>query len=169
MKNTSMLITTIVMAALSAAALFVAYQKGRHVEGLVNAKNLTLQVLPLLVFALLLAGTVQVLIPKAVISQWLGQESGLKGILIGSAAGAFLPGGPFVTLPIVMGFVKIGTSIPVAVAMITGWALLSIARFPMEVGILGPKLALIRLASVIVLAPLAGLMASLIMKVFKVG
>jgi hypothetical protein len=39
----------------------------------------------------------------------------------------------------------------------------------MEVGILGPKLALIRLASVIVLAPLAGLMASLVMKVLKVG
>ncbi len=169
MKNTSMLITTVVMAVLSAAALFVAYQKGRHIEGLVNAKNLTLQVLPLLVFAFLLAGTVQVLIPKAVISQWLGQESGFKGILIGSATGAFLPGGPFVTLPIVMGFVKIGTSIPVAVAMITGWALFSIARFPMEVGILGPKLALVRLASVIVLAPLAGLIASLIMKVLKLG
>ncbi len=110
----------------------------------------------------------QVLIPKAIISKWLGQEAGFKGILIGSATGAFLPGGPFVTLPIVMGFVKVGTSIPVAVAMITGWALFSIARFPMEVGILGPRLALIRLASVVLLAPAAGLMASFIMRVLKI-
>jgi uncharacterized membrane protein YraQ (UPF0718 family) len=168
MKNNSMLITTIVMGVLSAAALYAAYMKGKHMEGLINAKNLTLQVLPLLVFAFLLAGTVQVILPKAVISNWLGQDSGFKGILIGSAAGAFLPGGPFVTLPIVMGFLKIGTSIPVAVAMITGWALFSIARFPMEVGILGPKLAFIRLASVIVLAPLAGLIAKLIMRVMGI-
>ncbi len=169
MRNSTMMITTVVMAALSAVALVLAYQKGRHIEGLVNAKNLILQVLPLLVFAFLLAGMVQVLIPKALISKWLGQEAGFKGILIGSATGAFLPGGPFITLPIVMGFVKIGTSIPVAVAMITGWALFSIARFPMEVGILGPRLAVVRLASVIVLAPLAGLIASFIVRVFKIG
>jgi uncharacterized membrane protein YraQ (UPF0718 family) len=125
-------------------------------------------VLPLLFFAFILAGMVQVLIPRELISQWLGEESGFRGILIGSATGAFLPGGPFVTLPIVMGFVKVGTSMPVAVSMITGWALFSIARFPMEVGILGPKLALVRFASVIVLAPLAGLIAGLIMKLLKI-
>lgn len=169
MKNNSMTITTIVMAALCVAALAVAYQRGRHIEGLENAKNLSLQVLPLLVFAFLLAGMVQVLIPRELISQWLGEESGFKGILVGSATGAFLPGGPFVTLPIVMGFVKVGTSMPVAVSMITGWALFSIARFPMEVGILGPKLALVRFGSVIVLAPLAGLIASLVVKVLKIG
>jgi len=168
MKNNSMMITTVVMAVMSAAALFFAYQKGKHVEALVSAKTLTIQVIPLIVFALLLAGTVPVILPKAVISNWIGQESGFKGILIGSAAGAFLPGGPFVTLPIVMGFLKIGTSIPVAVAMITGWALFSIARFPMEVGILGPKLAFIRLASVLVLAPLSGLIAKLIMQVLRI-
>jgi uncharacterized membrane protein YraQ (UPF0718 family) len=169
MKNSSMWISTVVMAVLSAAALVLAYQKGRHVEGLANAGNLALQVMPLLVFAFLLAGLLQELIPRELISQWIGHESGFKGILVGSAAGAFLPGGPFVTLPIVMGFIKIGTSIPVAVAMISGWALFSLPRLPMEVGILGPRLALIRFASVIVLAPLAGLIARVIVQVLKIG
>ncbi len=59
MKMTSMNVTTIVMAVLSLVAFVFAYQKGRHIEGLANAKNLTLQVLPLLVFAFLLAGYVR--------------------------------------------------------------------------------------------------------------
>ncbi len=162
-----MLSATIIMAVLSAAALLVAYHRGRHIEGLVNARDLALQVLPLLVFAFLLAGVVQVIIPKAVISQWLGQDSGIKGIIIGSVAGSLLPGGPFVTLPIVMGFAKVGASIPVLVAMIAGWALLSVARIPIEVGILGPRLALIKLASVVVLAPLAGLIARALVKLLR--
>lgn len=167
MKNTSMVATTAVMAALWLVAMFIAYHKGRHIDGLRATKDLTLQVLPLLVFAFLLAGMFQVIIPKTVISEWLGEGSGLKGIFVGSAAGALLPGGPFITLPIVMGFGKLGASIPVMVAMIAGWSLLSLARIPMEVGILGPRLAVIKFASVLVLAPVAGIIASIIVKVLK--
>jgi uncharacterized membrane protein YraQ (UPF0718 family) len=169
MKNTSFLWTTIVMATLSLIAFYFAYQKGKHLEGLGIAKTLFVQLLPLLIFAFILAGMVQVLIPAELVSKWIGAESGFKGIVIGSIAGGLLPGGPYVTLPIVLGMYKVGTSIPVLVAMITGWSLIAVARLPMEIGILGPKLTLIRLASVIIFAPLAGLMAMLIMKIIKIS
>lgn len=169
MKNTSFLSTTIVMAVLSLVAFYFAYQKGKHLEGLGVAKTLLIQILPLLIFAFILAGMVQVLIPAELINKWVGSESGFKGILIGSLAGGLLPGGPYVTLPVVLGMYKVGTSIPVLVAMITGWSLIAVARLPMEIGILGPKLTLIRLASVIIFAPLAGLIAMLIMKIFKLS
>ncbi|MFQ6049931.1 MAG: permease [Candidatus Paceibacterales bacterium] len=164
-----MLITTIVMAILSLIAFFIAYNKGKHLEGFVIAKDLTIQVLPLLIFAFILAGMFQVLIPTDLIAKWIGKESGLKGIFIGTIAGALLPGGPYVTLPVVVGLAKIGASIPVLVAMLTGWSLIALARLPMEIGIIGPKLALIRLASVVIFAPLAGLMAKLIIKVFNIN
>lgn len=169
MQNSSMLITTIVMAILSLIAFFIAYNKGKHLEGFVIAKDLTIQVLPLLIFAFILAGMFQVLIPTDLIAKWIGKESGLKGIFIGTIAGALLPGGPYVTLPVVVGLAKIGASIPVLVAMLTGWSLIALARLPMEIGIIGPKLALIRLASVVIFAPLAGLMAKLIIKVFNIN
>ena len=164
-----MLFTTIIMAVLSLIAFVVAYNKGQHVKGLIVAKDLTIQVLPLLIFAFILAGMIQVLIPPELISKWIGQQSGFKGIIIGSIAGGLLPGGPYVTLPIVVGLAKVGASIPVLVAMITGWSLIAVGRLPMEIGILGPKLTFIRLASVIIFAPLSGLMAKLIMKLFKIG
>jgi uncharacterized membrane protein YraQ (UPF0718 family) len=62
---------------------------------------------------------------------------------------------------------KLGASIPVLVAMIIGWSLIAIMRLPMELGILGPCLTLIRLTSTIILAPIAGLIAKFLMKVLK--
>lgn len=48
------------------------------------------------------------------------------------------------------------------VAFLTGWSLYAVGRIPMEVGILGWKLAGMRLASVIVFPPLAGWIAQLL-------
>jgi len=169
MKNSGMTTTIIIMATLSIIAFLLAYSKGKHIEGFVAAKNITFQVLPLLIFAFILAGMIQALIPPELVAKWIGGKSGFKGILIGSLAGGLLPGGPYVTLPIVVGLGKIGASIPVLVAMITGWSLIAIGRLPMELGILGPKLTLIRFASTIVFAPIAGFMAVLIIKIFKIN
>ncbi len=56
------------MAVLCLAAFYLAYQKDRHLDGLLIAKNLTFQVLPLLVFAFILAGMVQVLVPAEMVA-----------------------------------------------------------------------------------------------------
>lgn len=167
MENSSIFITTLIMAVLSLAALAFAYAKGQHMMGLVVAKNLLVQTLPLLVFAFILAGVIQSLMPADLISEWIGKESGFKGILIGSVAGGLLPGGPFVLLPLIAGMSQIGASIPVLVAMMTGWSLLAVSRLPMEIAMLGPKLTIIRLVSVFIFAPLAGLVARLIVRVFN--
>ena len=80
--------------------------------------------------------------------------------MLGSIAGALTPGGPFVNLPIAVGLFKAGASIGVMVAYITGWSLWAIARLPIEVGLLGWKFTLIRLASVLIFPPIAGLIAN---------
>jgi hypothetical protein len=48
------------------------------------------------------------------------------------------------------------------VAFLTGWSLWAVARIPMEVGILGWKLTLARVASTLVFPPIAGLIASVL-------
>ena len=168
MKNfTSMTSTTIVMAVLAIAAFVIAYSKGRHMEGLAIAKNMVWQILPLILLAFVVAGMLQVIIQHEQVSKFIGENSGFKGIIMGTLVGAFLPGGPYVTLPVVVGFAKLGASIPVMVAMITGWSLIAVMRLPMEFGILGPRLTLIRLASTFLLAPIAGLIAKFLMKILK--
>lgn len=157
-----MLIPTIIMGVIAIALLYIGHQRGggEHIVGLKSAGNLLLQITPLLILAFIIAGMVQVLVPHEIVSQWVGMESGFRGILIGSAIGGILPGGPFVSMPIVAGLLRTGASIGTMVALLTAWSLLAFTRLPMEVGLLGWKFTLIRLACVFFFPPIAGFIAN---------
>jgi uncharacterized membrane protein YraQ (UPF0718 family) len=156
-----MLMPTIIMGIIAIVLVFTGYLKGgeMHINGLQSAWTTTIQILPLLIFSFIIAGMIQVLIPAETVSKLVGEKSGFKGILIGSIAGILTPGGPYISLPILAGFQKSGASIPVMVSYLTGWSLLSIARIPMEIGILGLKFTIIKTIAVIVFPVLAGLLA----------
>jgi uncharacterized membrane protein YraQ (UPF0718 family) len=158
-----MLIPTIIMGVVAVAVLIIAYQKGggEHILGLKSASNLLLEVMPLLVFAFIIAGIIPLLIPTEMISKWVGTESGLRGILIGSAMGGLTPGGPFVSLPIAAGLLRTGAGIGTMVAFMTGWSIWAVSRLPMEVGLMGWKFTAIRLACTIFFPIIAGLIANL--------
>jgi len=156
-----MLIPTIVMGLLAIVLVTIGYVKGEgaHFAGLKTGLTLLVQIIPLLLFAFIVAGMIQVLLPKELLSKWIGAESGIRGIIIGSIAGGFAPGGPYVSLPIVAGLIKSGASVGTLVAFLTGWSIWAVGRLPMEIGILGWKFTMIRLLSTLVFPPVAGLIA----------
>jgi uncharacterized membrane protein YraQ (UPF0718 family) len=160
-RGSPMLIPTVVLGVFALILLTIGYFKGEgaHISGLKAAFGMTLSIFPLLVFAFITAGMIQVLLPQEVIAQWVGPESGLRGIAIGSIAGGLCPGGPFVSLPIAAGLLRSGASIGTMVAFITGWSLLAVSRLPMEVGILGWRFTLIRFVSTAIFPILSGLIA----------
>ena len=157
-----MLIPTIIMGTLAIVLTIISYTKGEggHILGLKSAGNLLLQIIPLLIFAFIVAGMIQNLIPKEMISKWVGTESGFRGILIGTALGGITPGGPYVTMPIAAGLLRTGAGLGTMVAFITSWSLIAVARLPMEVGLMGWKFTLIRLACTFFFPPIAGLIAN---------
>jgi uncharacterized membrane protein YraQ (UPF0718 family) len=156
-----MLVPTLVMGALALALVLVGYARGRgeHVAGLKSTLGMTVEILPLLLFGFLVAAMVQVLVPRELLSKWIGVESGMKGILIGTVAGGMLPGGPYVSLPIVAALVRSGASAGTVVAFLTGWSLWALSSLPLQVGILGWRLTLVRLASTFFFPPIAGIIA----------
>ncbi len=158
-----MLIPTIIMGVIAIILLFIGYQKGggEHILGLKAAGMLLLQITPLLILAFIIAGMVPQLVSTEMISKWIGSESGLKGILIGTGIGAIMPGGPFVSLPIAAGLLRAGASIGTMVAFLTAWSLLAVSRLPLEMGLMGWQFALIRLACTFFFPPIAGLIANL--------
>jgi uncharacterized membrane protein YraQ (UPF0718 family) len=160
-KGPGMLVPTIIMAVLALVLLYLGYHQGegQHQKGLMQAFRMTVQIFPLLLFALIVGSMIQVLVSQEAISRWVGTESGLRGVLLGTVAGGFAPGGPYVSLPIVAGLIRSGASVGTVVAFLTGWSLWSVGRFPMDIGILGWKLALIRLACTFFFPPIAGLLA----------
>jgi uncharacterized membrane protein YraQ (UPF0718 family) len=162
-RNSGMWIATIVMGVIAAALLLFGYFKGEghHITGIRTAAKLTVSILPLLFFAFLVAGMVQALIPREIVVRWVGVESGIRGILIGTLAGGFCPGGPYVSLPVAAGLLRAGCSVGTMVAFLTSWSLWGVSRLPMEVGILGWKFTVIRVASTFIFPPIAGLIANL--------
>ena len=152
---------TIAMGVILAALIGVALWRGGGAlqKGLTFGGKTFLTTLPLLIMAFAIAGLVQILVPREVIVKWLGASAGFKGIMIATVAGAVTPGGPYVSFPIVASLYKSGASVGTVVAFVTAWSLWAVARFPLEIGLVGPKLAIARFLSTLIVPPLAGLFA----------
>ena len=155
-----MLIPTIIIALIAVVLIVLCYQKGVHIQSLKTSWGMLLQMLPILFFAIIVAGAVQHLVPSDLISRWLGTESGLRGIFIGTGIGCVTPGGPYVSLPIAAGLLRAGASVGTMVAFMTAWSLMELSRLSMEIGIMGWKFALIRVSCTFFFAPVAGFLAN---------
>lgn len=164
-----MIIPTIIMGVLAVTLLFIGYSKGegQHIRGLKASLKMTMEILPLLIFAFIIAGMIQALLPREMLSKWIGEESGIKGILLGTMAGGLTPGGPYVSLPLAAGLLRAGAGVGTMVAFITGWSLWAVSRLPMEIGILGWKFTVVRLATTFFFPPIAGFLAQTIFSGFK--
>ncbi|MEA2123207.1 permease [Dehalococcoides mccartyi] len=160
-SGSSMIIPTIILAVVAVVVSIIAYNKnGAHTEGFKAAWDIFIQVLPMMVLAFIIAGMLRVIIPQETISQWLGQESGFKGVLIGTALGGLMPGGPYSCMPSAAGLLGGGAGAGTMVAFMTGWSLLAVNRLPLEIGMLGWKFALIRLAVTALMPIAAGMLAN---------
>jgi uncharacterized membrane protein YraQ (UPF0718 family) len=148
------------MGALAVILVFISYQKGVHLQGLKASGNMLLQIVPLLIFAFIVAGMLQSLVPPEIISRWVGAESGFRGIFTGTAVGIITPGGPWISMPIAAGFLRTGAGVGTMVAFMTAWSLMGVHRLPLEAGIIGWKFMLIRLACVFFFPFIAGLIAN---------
>lgn len=154
-------IATLVMVVIALILGVIAYAKEPPLlfSGLKAGGKMFWEVLLLLLAAFAIAGLVQVLVPKEFITRWIGEESGFKGILIACLAGGITPGGPYVSFPIVAALYKAGAGIGPIVAYVTAWSLWAGGRLPMEIGLVGPKVTLIRFVSTFIFPPIAGLIA----------
>lgn len=150
----------IVMASLAFLATAMAYQQGLAAEGLRQTTVLLKQVAPVLLPAFLLAGMVGALVPAETLSRLLGSEAGMRGILIGAAAGALTPGGPFLAFPLLALLLEGGASVGAVSAYLTSWALLGVHRMlAFEIPILGWRFVAVRVAASLLMPICVGWLA----------
>ena len=141
-----------------------AHRKGEGAlrQGVAGAGRMFVSLVPLLVLAFVLAGLIQVALPPEMITAWLGEESGFRGILIGTVAGALITGGPYVSFPIIAAIFDSGAGVGTTVALISGWAMLGLGQLPFEVSLIGPRFTLVRVTTVFFVPIVAGTVAHLI-------
>ena len=136
--------------------------KARVANEVKQSLRLILQVLPLIIFGILISAAISSLLPPETVMQFVGSEAGIKGIFIGGIAGALVPGEPFFGLPIAEGLAKAGAGYGALVAFISSWALFSVTLYPAEIAFLGWRFVLLRSLLNLFIPVLAGLIAYLI-------
>ena len=153
------------MLVLSVVLGTIAYYKSPQLPiiALESGSSLLLRLLPVLILAFFVAGLMEVLLPEELLLRWVGEGSGLKGILIGTCLGAVAPGGPFIQFPIVAAMFKAGANIGPLVAYLSAWALIGINRvIAFEIPLLGIQITATRLLCSFIFPVIIGYLAQFV-------
>jgi uncharacterized protein len=154
------------MAVAVVALSTLAYHQGGMplvLTGLKTGGILLVEITPLLAAAFLLAGLIQVMVPREFIERWLGRGAGVKAVLLGAVAGALVPGGPYISYPIAASFFIEGAEIGTVMAFIAAKNVWTLTRLPMEVALLGVSVTFLRYIITFPIPIIVGLLANLIL------
>jgi uncharacterized membrane protein YraQ (UPF0718 family) len=114
-------------------------------------------ILPRVLAGCLLGAFIAEILPHDKVARSLGPSSGLKGLLIGTAFGAILPGGPFTAYPVAAALLTVGADFGATIAMVVSWTLIGYGRaIVWELPILGTDFTLWRIVISLPLPVLAG-------------
>jgi uncharacterized membrane protein YraQ (UPF0718 family) len=114
-------------------------------------------ILPRVLAGCLLGAFITEILPHEKVSRSLGPKSGLKGLLIGTAFGAILPGGPFTAYPVASALLTVGADFGATIAMVVSWTLIGYGRaVAWELPIMGTDFTLWRIVISLPLPILAG-------------
>ncbi len=152
----------VVVAVVVAALALVARRKraDAHAEARASALANLESIAPRLPFALVAAQCLGRLLPSDLVSGWIGAGAGLPGVVIASAIGAILPGGPMLAFPLAIALRDAGAGAEALVALITAWALIAVMRtLVYEIPLLGGRFTAWRLALCTPLPIVAGVLA----------
>src|SRR5438128_7475031 len=120
-------------------------------------------ILPRVLAGCLLGAFIAEILPHEKVSRALGPQSGLKGLLIGTAFGAILPGGPFTAYPVAAALLTIGADFGATIAMVVSWTLIGYGRaVAWELPILGPDFTFWRIVLSVPIPILAGALGRIV-------
>jgi uncharacterized membrane protein YraQ (UPF0718 family) len=121
------------------------------------------EILPRVLAGCLLGAFITEILPHEKVSRALGPESGLKGLLIGTAFGAILPGGPFTAYPVAAALLTVGADFGATIAMVVSWTLIGYGRaVAWELPILGADFTLWRIILSLPIPIMAGALGRLV-------
>jgi uncharacterized membrane protein YraQ (UPF0718 family) len=164
MARASLDVSFVVLAVLALVTAVLAYFKdpGLPAIGVRNGLSLLWFIIPRLVPALILAGMLQVLIPQETVARYFGRQSGLAAICVASVAGVITPGGPMVSVPLLVVLANSGMALGPLVAYMTSWSLFGVQRIiAWEAPLMGWHFVGVRVASSVIFPILAGWLVKL--------
>lgn len=159
-----------VVAVIAGIFLYLHDGQDRFVATLVSDVGLTTYMLPKVLAGCLIGVFVPLLVPREVVSRWVGSESGIGGLVVAYIAALILPGNPLTVFPIASAFMMVGADVGAVVVYITAWSLIGYQRaLVWEFPFLGGDFVLWRIAASLPLPFLAGIVARIIARAWAKG
>jgi uncharacterized membrane protein YraQ (UPF0718 family) len=147
-------------ALLAGLACYLILGPDAFAEALADDVRMVVSTLPRIVLALAVAGLVWVMLPRERLTRLIGRNSGLRGLLIATAAGVVTPGGPASAYPFLAVLAGSGADRGALVAYIVSWSMLGMQRILVwDVPFMGADFSLLRFVVSLPLPVLAGLIA----------
>lgn len=135
----------------------------KTIRSLKQAGRSSLKMLPLLMAVFGLVGLFQEFLPPQLVSAWLGEASGLTGLLLGAGAGAIAIGPPLAAYPLAGALLDAGAWPPIIAAFILSWISVGIITLTFEAQVFGARFALLRNGIGFLAAMLCGLLLGLLL------
>jgi len=154
----------IILAFVGVSATAVAISPGKSMkEALGISFKQSIRVLPIVLPAAFIAGFLAELLPRDLVAGLLGQGSGWLGFLLAAAAGAVLPTGPMVVLPLSAALLQADAGLAQILTLYSAWTLINVQRLLIwEVPLVGASLASRRFIGGLIVMPVAIIMANAI-------
>jgi uncharacterized membrane protein YraQ (UPF0718 family) len=160
-----MTLATAILAAIALSLILLAWyrDRGELRKGMELSWRTLRRTSLLLLLAFAIVGFVNVLSPQQLIRTSIGPSSGIWGVILGTAAGAVLPGGPYVVFPLISVIYKAGAGIGPTLAMITSWATLALISVSFEIPFLGWRFSAMRLSLSLSMPIIVGILGMLLL------
>lgn len=146
----------------AASGALVWWLKGPEVfwQSLDEDFDVLVETLPRVMAAVGIAGILWVLLPRERLSAWVGQSSGILGLVMAAVAGAITPGGPTAAFSLLAMFGAMGADRGMMIAYVSSWATLGLQRILVwDIQMMGPDFSLLRFVATLPLPILAGMLA----------
>ena len=139
-------ITVIIVNAIAIVGLVAAFIKSREkaIKSLKMAGKSFLKIFPMIIIIILAIGLLLGFVPPDQISQFLGEQSGIAGVLFIGIFGALMYIPALLAFPLAASFLDGGASITAVATFIITLTMVGTITLPLEIRELGKGMALLR-------------------------
>jgi len=157
--------TAIVINVIAVAALLMAFIKDREkaIKSLKIAGKSFIRMFPMVFIIIIIIGLLLGFVPPDQISKFVGEQSGMTGVLIVGAAGAVLHIPALLSFPLASSLLEEGASVSAVAAFITTLTMIGTITLPLEIKELGKKMAILRNGISFVIAIIIALIMGVIL------
>ena len=139
-------VTAIIINGIAIVGLLIAFIKDRRkaIQSLKVAGKTFIKILPMVFIILIAIGLLLGFVPPDQISRFVGEQSGAVGVLLVGIVGAIMHIPALLSFPLAASILESGASITAVAAFITTLTMIGMITLPLEIKILGKKMALLR-------------------------